>query len=145
MTPKAASKAVVFGGLPTDMQPLPVLAELVGLHHNTALSGLSWSWTSRSGDPHTINSSVRSLDNPLPKLKFKLTKTSNVAVDGGIDGLYDRLAELQSGPIGAKPTAMTFRGLLMSKFHTLKPPSSAAFPRFYGLLLSRVYGNENIF
>jgi hypothetical protein len=62
MTPKAASKAAVFGGLPTDMQPLPVLAELVGLHHNTALSGLSWGWTSRFGDPHTINSSVRSLD-----------------------------------------------------------------------------------
>jgi hypothetical protein len=96
-------------------------------------------------EPTDADEQEEKLDNLLPKLKFKLTKTSNVAVDGGTDGLYDRLAELQSGPIGAKPTAMTFRGLLMSKFHTLKPPSSAAFPRFYGLLLSRVYGNENIF
>jgi hypothetical protein len=96
-------------------------------------------------EPTDADEQEEKLDNLLPKVKFKLTKTSNVAVDGGTDGLYDRLAELQSGPIGAKPTAMTFRGLLMSKFHTLKPPSSAAFPRFYGLLLSRVYGNENIF
>jgi hypothetical protein len=95
-------------------------------------------------EPTDADEQEEKLDNPLPKLKFELTKTSNVAVDGGIDGLCNLLAELQNGPIGAKSTAMTFHGLLISKFHTLNLPSSAAFPRFYGLLPSRVYGNENI-
>lgn len=77
-------------------------------------------------------------------LKFELEKTRDVTLDGSIDDYQGLLAVSKNGSSAIRDTTLSFLGLLISKFETIER-DRMAFPRFYGLLLSKAQSERGAY
>lgn len=76
----------------------PIWNELNVLEQKTALSGPSWSWASRFGNPGSINFSVRSSEMPLPD-PYSVRLVGAELIPLFDEPLGDRFVQLRNGSI----------------------------------------------